>query len=159
MNISKSFHSGALHKCHKCMNSAMGKAAEFLICAFIGWAYEVLLTLAVDGVFVNRGLFAIPICPIYGLCALLLPPAVRLARVRSAGGIFIVTAAAATVFELAASYIIEAVLGYGLWSYSRWAFNFDGRISLFSSLIFGALGVLFIKVIRPGIESVGGKGQ
>ncbi|MDE6591533.1 MAG: putative ABC transporter permease [Oscillospiraceae bacterium] len=156
MNISKSFprRSCAGMQGHRYINFAICRLAEFFVCAFIGWCYEVLLTWAVLGVFVDRGAFSIPICPIYGIGALLMGEIVKLAGTKRVGEIFLVCAVSSTAFELAASYVIEAVLGHGLWSYSAWAFNFEGRISLFSSLIFGGMGVLFIKVIRPGIEAV-----
>ncbi len=161
MNISGSFPrrpcagvQGAGIQGHRYINSAICKFAEFLVCSFIGWAYEVLLTWAVLGVFIDRGLFNIPICPIYGIGALLMGETVNLLGTKRVGGIFLVCAAAATGLELAASYIIEAILGHGLWSYRDWSFNFEGRISLFSSLIFGGMGLLFIKVIRPGIKAV-----
>lgn len=161
MNISKSYtrRSCAGMQGHRYINFAICRVVEFLICSFIGWGYEVLLTWAVLGVFVDRGLLNIPICPIYGIGALLMGEVVSLSGTKRVGGIFLVCAAAATAFELAASYAIETVLGHGLWSYSDWAFNFEGRISLLSSLIFGGMGVLFIKVIKPGIEAVGGKGR
>ncbi|MDE7292891.1 MAG: putative ABC transporter permease [Oscillospiraceae bacterium] len=144
---------------HRYINFAICKLAEFLVCAFIGWCYEVLLTWAVLGVFIDRGLLSIPICPIYGIGALLMGEIVSLSGTKRVGGIFLVCAVSATVLELASSYVIEAILGHGLWSYRDWCFNFEGRISLFSSLIFGGMGVLFIKVIRPGIKAIGRKGQ
>lgn len=126
------------------------KVLDFFACSFTGWLYEVLLTLAVDGIFADRGLLRLPICPIYGIFGIFL----TLLAGQPAKRIFLFVTLGATVFELAASYAIEAVLGYRLWDYSRWALNFEGRVSLLSSLVFGGLGVLFLCFISPALGRI-----
>ncbi|MGN0585747.1 MAG: hypothetical protein ACI4JF_00555, partial [Oscillospiraceae bacterium] len=59
-----------------------------------------------------------------------------------------------TALELAASYILEYFVPYRLWDYSDWVLNFDGRISLFSSIIFGILCVLLVRVLHPAAEKI-----
>lgn len=120
---------------------------EFIICSVIGWTYETVLTSAVYGSFADRGFLDLPLCPIYGFSAMLL--LVMFGRVKNTGAVFVLSASAVTVIELVCSYLLEIILNLKLWDYSGWAFNFDGRISLISSLIFGALGLLLIKVIHP----------
>ncbi|MBQ5312191.1 MAG: putative ABC transporter permease [Oscillospiraceae bacterium] len=121
--------------------------SDFIICGFTGWVYETVLTSVVFGEFVDRGVLPIPILPIYALFALVLPFFFK----RSQNPVFITLAGAAgaTIFELICSYITERIWGYQLWSYVDWKFNFEGRISLFSSLIFGVMCVLFVKGIHP----------
>ena len=140
----------ANHAGHSIIRLTVTKLLEFTVCSFTGWLYEVLLTLAVQGEFVNRGFSRLPLCPIYGIFGVFLPvlAAPFYGQKYAAVKIFLSTCAASTVFELAASYIIEAVLGYRLWDYSRWIFNFEGRISLLSSLVFGILGLFFLYVLR-----------
>lgn len=153
-NIEKTAAGHAGHTGHSIIRLTGKKLLEFTVCSFTGWLYEVLLTLAVQGELVNRGFSRLPLCPIYGIFGVFLPvlAAPFYGRKYSAVNIFLFTCAASTVFELAASYIIEAVLGYRLWDYSRWILNFEGRISMLSSLVFGVLGLLFLYVLRPSVE-------
>ncbi len=129
--------------------------ADFIISSFIGWLYEVILTWAATGHYVPRGYLGIPLCPIYGVCSLLMLAV--LGRIKSIPVIFISSAALVTLFELICSYIIEAVLHIRLWDYNGWILNLDGRISLLSSLIFGAMGILLFKGIHPFTEHICGK--
>ena len=41
-----------------------------------------------------------------------------------------------------------------LWDYFQWKLNFQGRISLFSSIIFGTFCVLYVKGVAPLSELV-----
>ncbi len=125
----------------------MTYAVEFTVCALCGWLYEEGLELAVYHAYADRGVLHLPLLPIYGFGGLLL---VLLYRKRNAAWFVFVTAAlVTTVLELAASYPLEWALGYLPWDYSAWICNFDGRISLLSSLIFGGLALLLVKVVHP----------
>ena len=120
---------------------------EFTVCALCGWLYEEGLELAVYHAYADRGVLHLPLLPIYGFGGLLL---VFLFRKRSDPlFVFVTSTIAATVLELAASYPIEYFLGYALWDYSAWVCNFEGRISLFSSLIFGGLALLLVGCVHP----------
>ncbi|MBO4636196.1 MAG: putative ABC transporter permease [Clostridiales bacterium] len=124
---------------------------DFLICGLIGWIYETVLTSVVMHTFVDRGVLPIPVLPIYGLFALVLPLIFK--RKTNFLVIGLTGALGATVFELISAYITESIFGYQLWTYEGWKFNFfGGRISLFSSLIFGALCVIHIKAVHPLTE-------
>ena len=41
--------------------------SDFIICGFVGWSYETIITSVYFKEFVNRGVLPIPILPIYGL--------------------------------------------------------------------------------------------
>lgn len=120
---------------------------EFTAYSFIGWLYETVLTSAVWGRFAPRGWLHLPICPIYGFCAVTLLLIFR--RVKSVPLIFILGTLLTTAAELAASYVLDMFIDDPLWDYNSWAFNFQGRIALGSSLIFGVLCVLLIKALHP----------
>lgn len=123
---------------------------EFTAYSFIGWLYETILTSAVWGRFAERGWLHLPICPIYGFCAMALLLIFR--RMKNPLLIFAVGTAVTTAAELAASYIVWDFAGSRLWDYDNWAFNFQGRIALGSSLIFGVLCLLLAKVLHPAAE-------
>lgn len=121
---------------------------DFILCGFIGWTYETVITSIAFGRFTDRGVLPVPVLPIYGLFALILPLIFK--REHNPFLIFFGSAVGATVFELAGAYVTEAIWHERLWHYGDWKFNFfDGRISLFSSLIFGGLCLLFVKAIHP----------
>lgn len=128
---------------------------EFTAYSFIGWLYETILTSAVWGRFAERGWLHLPICPIYGFCAMALLLILR--RIKSPALIFVVGTAVTTAAELAASYVLDLFIDDSLWDYNNWAFNFQGRIALGSSLIFGILCVLLIKVLHPFAEYLADK--
>lgn len=127
-------------------------SGDFLAASFIGWLYETLLTWAVVGEYCDRGYLDAPLCPIYGVGALMM--LALFGRLHNKGAVFAAAAVSATALELAASYIIEAALGYSLWDYSRWPLELDGRISALSSLVFGLMGVLLVFIIHPGMEKL-----
>lgn len=128
---------------------------EFTVYSFIGWLYETILTSAVWGRFAERGWLHLPICPIYGFCAMAMLLIFR--KIKNPVLIFAVGTIITTAAELAASYILERFTDEQLWDYDSWAFNFQGRIALGSSLIFGVLCLLLAKVLHPAAEYLSNK--
>ncbi len=122
-------------------------AIEFVFYSFIGWLYETILTTAVWGHFADRGMLHLPICPIYGFCALIL--IFIFSKLKNVPLIFILGTLLTTAAELLASYVLEFFTDKRLWDYDNWHFNFQGRIALGSSLIFGTLCVILIKLLHP----------
>lgn len=120
---------------------------EFFLYGWIGWVYETVLTSAAWGRFAERGTLHLPILPIYGFCALLL--LFTLKRVENSAAVFLLGCAVTTAAELAASYLLPLFIEERLWSYAKWPLNFEGRISLFSSIIFGLLCLLLKKTLHP----------
>ena len=128
---------------------------EFVFYGFIGWIYETVLTTAVLGHFTDRGMLHMPICPIYGFCSLAL--ILILGKIKSVPAIFILGTLLTTAAELAASYFLDIFTDERLWDYDDWAFNFQGRIALGSSIIFGILCVILIKFLHPFALKICGK--
>ena len=58
-----------------------------------------------------------------------------------------------TVVELAASYLMEWLYGSWMWDYTRFAWNFDGRIALNPSIRFGIGGMVFLYLLQPVLEA------
>lgn len=127
-------------------------AILFVICGFCGWIYEVSVTSYLFGHFANRGFLHIPVLPIYGVFSFIMLPVFR--KHNSVPVVFLGGMAITTVLELISSYLIEWILGHSLWSYRTWDFNFDGRISLYSSLAFGIMSVILIKGAYPLVRKM-----
>ena len=147
----------------------MTRRLSFYTCCFfayslLGWAYEVFLEVVIYGWgFSNRGILFGPYCPIYGFGALVF----IFAFYRSVKGkgikvkllrapiIFLGCALAATLIELATSYICEAALGYWPWqTYTDYAVNFQGRVALSPSIRFGLGGILFLYIVQPLLDKL-----
>ena len=139
----------------------------FMMYSIIGWIYEVFLEVVVyRWGFSNRGVLFGPYCIIYGVGALIL--------IFSLGGlqkkrlylgkvlvtpvlVFIGIVVITTVVELIASYIMEFTQGGWQWDYTRFAFNFEGRIALNPSIRFGIGGMVFLYLLQPLFKKLTGK--
>ena len=125
----------------------------FIIYSFMAWVYEVVICSVEEKKIVNRGFLYGPICPVYGVGALLI--------VSLLGGLknnivvlFVGSVILATVLEYLTAVLLENVFGAKLWSYSNYPLNFKGRVSLFSSLVFGTMALLLTLYIHPFTNSL-----
>ena len=128
----------------------------FLLYAFIGWCLETIYAFMVFGTFVKRGFLYGPICPIYGFGAILL--ICNLKKIKNNNIVkFFAAMILFTVFEYVASLILELLFNQRWWDYSNEFMNFQGRICLSFSILWGIFGVLFINYIHPFIENITNK--
>ncbi len=131
----------------------------FMLYSIIGWIYEVFLEVVVyRWGFSNRGVLFGPYCVVYGFGAVILIFSLyRLKTKKIAIGkipvtpvlVFIGIVLITTVIELIASYIMEFTRGEWLWDYTRFSFNFEGRIALNPSIRFGIGGMIFLYLLQP----------
>lgn len=131
----------------------------FMMYSIIGWIYEVFLEVVIyRWGFSNRGVLFGPYCVVYGFGALLLifllgrlkTKRITIGRISITpllvfAGIVLIT----TVVELIASYLMEFTRGEWLWDYTRFSFNFEGRIALNPSIRFGIGGMIFLYLLQP----------
>lgn len=132
----------------------------FMMYAVLGWCYEVVLeTFIYRWGFTNRGVLFGPYCPVYGVGALafllcfgrlMKKKDLKWLNIIKPFIIFIGCMAAATIIELAASYILEFFTGSWPWqTYADYKYNFQARIALSTSLRFGLGGTLFLYIVQP----------
>ena len=134
----------------------------FMLYSIIGWCYEVFLEVVVyQWGFSNRGVLFGPYCVIYGFGALILlfslgwlmKRKIRVGKLNITPVlVFLGIVAITTVVELAASYIMEAARGEWMWDYTRFSFNFQGRVALNPSIRFGIGGMIFLYILQPLFE-------
>ena len=143
----------------KVINKIFEMFLFFYIVSVIGWIYEVFLEVVVyRWGFSNRGVLFGPYCPVYGCGALamiiclgwLMERKIRLFKLNITPflvfiGIVIVT----TTIELKSRYIMEFTVGSFMWDYTRFSFNFQGRIALNPSIRFGIGGMVILYVLYP----------
>ncbi len=125
----------------------------FIIYAFLGWSLEVLFHIYTMKKFINRGFLYGPICPIYGISAVVmivtLTPFKNNIVYLFIGG-FVVSSA----LEFITGYLMEKFFDTRWWDYSEDKYNLMGYISLKFSIAWGALSVLFIREIQPLAEKM-----
>lgn len=123
----------------------------FFIYAFLGWILETVYCLATLGVFQKRGFLYGPICPIYGIGAILLILALKNRKAKFITK-FLICMILFTGFEYFVSYFLEALFGLRWWDYSNEFLNINGRVSLVFSIAWGIIGVLFVDKAHIAIE-------
>ena len=125
----------------------------FLIYCFLGWVYESIWCDVIyhHRGFLNRGVLFGPWLPIYGIGFFIIWGIFRPMKIKKPWWVFIVGAVVATVAELITSYIMDASGGGYTWDYTGYFMNFDGRIALVPSLMFGLLIWVAICLIQPRI--------
>lgn len=126
----------------------------FLIYSFIGWVLEVTSVAIKEGKFVNRGITSGPLCPIYGLCSIIILLISR--DIKSVFGIFIASIIYGTFIEFLVGKLLEKINKAKWWDYSNKKFNFDGYICLEYSILWGILGVLLVNFINPILITIFG---
>ena len=123
----------------------------FLIYSFLGWVMESFYAVLVLGHFVKRGFLFGPICPIYGFGAvifILIFDGLKGHNVKK----FFISMIVFSIFEFAASWILEMVFHLRWWDYSDAMFNIEGRICLSFSIVWGLAGIIFSNYLHPFIE-------
>lgn len=120
----------------------------FIVYSFIGWIFETIYAIYVHGYFVKRGFLFGPICPIYGFGGVLLYLSLKNVRGNKCVK-FLIAMVVFTIFECISSYLLEILFHQRWWDYSNEFLNFQGRICLSFSIIWGLAGVIFIETIHP----------
>ncbi len=134
----------------------------FFLISVLGWIYEVFLEVVVyKWGFSNRGVLTGPYCPVYGCGAIailfclekLMKKKIQALKINiTPAVIFVAIVFITTVIELIASYIMEFTTGSWFWDYTRFSFNFEGRIALNPSIRFGIGGMIILYMLYPVFE-------
>ena len=120
----------------------------FWIYSFLGWAFECTYVAIHEGRFINRGFAFTPFCPIYGSGALLIICTLQ----RFADNLvllFIASVIVTSLLEFIVYVILDKIFHQQWWDYSDLKFHWRGILSLDSSLAWGVLGVVLVKVLQP----------
>lgn len=125
---------------------------KFYACSFLGWLLETAIFSINNRRWINRGFLNGPFCLIYGFGAILLLG--LLSPLRNTWLlVFLAGAAITTLLEYLASWVLEKLFKARWWDYSGKPFNFQGRITLYHSLIWGLLGLALIYGLNPLFDS------
>ncbi len=129
-----------------------------LICyigSFLGVVIEMLWWYLKKGVWASRaGLVFGPFNLLYGAGAVVMSVALYKFRNKGRKLSFIGGFLVGTVVEYACSFFQEIMFGSRSWNYSGKPFNINGRVCLIYSLIWGVLGVYWVKTVYPWITKL-----
>lgn len=125
----------------------------FMIYSFLGWVMESIVRSISEKKLINTGFLKGPICPIYGIGAIIL--FLFLGRFENKPVLlFFIAILLLTIWEYLVGVLLEKMFHTKYWDYSDQKFNFQGRICLVNSICWGILGVVFIKYIHPFIQQI-----
>jgi len=125
----------------------------FPLYAFFGWCLEVIYAAVKTGHFVNRGFLNGGLCPIYGVGAVVLIPALT-PIAYSLPLLFLGALVISSLLELIGGFLLKQLFHISWWDYSGRRFNLGGYICLHFSLIWGVCGVILVRVIQPPLAYV-----
>lgn len=125
----------------------------FVIGSFFGTVLETFYAIIIDGHFEMRvGMVFGPFIPVYGGGAVAITLCLYKLHKLNNIIVFIVSAFIGAAFEFLCSYFQEMILGTISWDYSDTPFNIDGRTNLGFAVVWGILGLLWLRYIYPFIS-------
>ena len=128
--------------------SLMSYILFFFLFSFLGWIWEVCLTLFTEGVFVNRGAFYGPWLPIYGSGGVFILILLKKYRDRSVLH-FLLTMLLCGILEYGTAFYLETFQSMKWWDYTGFFLNIQGRVCLEGLLFFGVGGLFFTYFLAP----------
>ena len=126
---------------------------SFCIYSFLGWVCETIYCSVPKGEFVNRGMLSGPVCPIYGVGALLILYLLEPFH-SSLPLLFVASVVVTSALEYFTSVLLEVLFHAKWWDYSSNRFNLHGRICLQNSLLFGLAGVILVLGLEPVVQGI-----
>lgn len=123
----------------------------FLAYSCLGWFIEMVATLIQHHRIYNRGFLIGPICPIYGVGAVL--GSWIFSGIDQVWLVFLLCMIGGGILEYVTSFWMEACFHVRWWDYKTQPFNINGRTCLGAMLGIGLLGVLVIEFFTPTMLS------
>lgn len=123
----------------------------FIVYSFIGWVIESVFKSILQKKWVNSGFLNGPICPIYGIGALIMYIFLNKYKMNMFL-VFIIGFIVLSIWEYIVGWFLEKVFNTKYWDYTGNKFSIKGRVCLFNSICWGILSVLFIYCLHPFIS-------
>ena len=128
--------------------------AMFFIFAIIGWVWEVILHIIVDGEFVKRGVLHGPWLPIYGYGGILILTVLNKFRDKPLIQFLTIIVLCGTIEYFTAVYLEYAYNGQKWWDYTGYFLNLNGRICAEGLLVFGLGGIAVVYIVAPLLDNI-----
>ena len=127
----------------------------FSVYSVLGWVCETVYCSVIQRKFVNRGFLNGPVCPVYGVGAVLVIALLRSVS-HNLTALFLAGMMVTTVLEYLTSVLLEKLFHMRWWDYSHFKFQINGRVCLLNSILFGILSVFMLRVLHPRVEELVG---
>lgn len=125
----------------------------FAVGSIAGLLIEIIYHAVVFGGYENRfGLVWGPFSPLYGAGAIALTVLLNRFWNRPGHLVFLVSALVGSAVEFACSWGMEYFFGAAAWDYSGTFMNIDGRVNLMFALMWGVLGLFWVRVAMPALD-------
>ena len=124
----------------------------FILYSFAGWLLESVSKSIIEKKLVNSGFLNGPICPIYGLGAIIMTLFLSFLKDNPVL-LFIAAFFILSIWEYIVGVVLEKLFKVKYWDYSHLKFNIQGRVCLKNSIYWGILGVAFICFVHPFVQS------
>lgn len=121
---------------------------KFMIYSFLGWLCESIYCSIPAKKLINRGFLNGPVCPVYGIGALLVAGLLHPFQ-NNLLLLYVFGVLVTSLLEYITGFLLEKLFHMKWWDYSSRRFQLHGRICLRNSLLFGVLAVLLMKLINP----------
>ena len=120
--------------------------------SFLGDLIEVVFWLVTRGELISRSSLVYgPFSLVWGFGAVLLTLVFHKLQDQGNIQIFLLGTALGGVYEYICSWFQEWAFGVCFWDYSHLPFNLNGRINLVFCLFWGAVAVLWVRLVYPGL--------
>ena len=120
----------------------------FLCYSSVGWLCESIYCSVPKRRWINRGFLFGPVCPVYGVGALL--AAALLSPIAwSLPLLFLCGAVLMSIVEYVTGWLLETLFHAKWWDYSDKKWNLHGRVCLHNSILFGLMCVVLVRWIHP----------
>jgi len=124
----------------------------FVIGAFMGWLLECVFKFATKNFRRTPGILNTPFCILYGLGTVVL--SVIINRVtNNIWLLFLLSMIVLTVMEYITFVLLKKLYDVQLWDYRDMTFSINEKVCLEFSLMWGALGAVYIKYVLPILTS------
>ena len=127
----------------------------FAVYSVLGWVCETVYCSVIQRKFVNRGFLKGPVCPVYGVGAVLVVLLLRSVS-HNIAALFLSGMVVTTVLEYITSVLLEKLFQMRWWDYTHYKFQINGRVCLLNSLMFGGLSVIMMRLLHPAVERLVG---
>lgn len=122
----------------------------FIFCSLFGYVIEFFWTFLKKGVLINHSAVAIGTFNfVYGISAVVFTILLYKYNNEKNWKIFLFSFVLGTILEYLMSYFMELFIGFSAWDYSKKFMNINGRVALLYSILWGFLGVFWIKYLYP----------
>lgn len=118
----------------------------FILYSFIGWMIESTYVSIQNKKWINSGFLYGPICPIYGLGAMIV---LSIPQSFSILHVFLFSILFTSILEYLTSLMMEKLFHRLWWNYSHYKYHLHGRICLINSFLFGCMSIFTFYVFHP----------